>query len=153
MSHCCLFRIVYRHTINSSFPRAMPMASEIGLTFIHLWLGSPSESSPTASIFLFLRLVVPSQSVHMYYHHPRPRVKLNPVHHTVYPHHYMVLSLSRGLRLGQFHQHAGWAIETHSIAFMVAYTVGKFVVMGFHPVTGQLQMLVGMIVDTKHTVD
>jgi hypothetical protein len=153
MSHCCLFQIAYRHTTNSSFPRAVLVASEIGLTFIHLWLGSPSESSSTAHISPFLRLLVPSQSVHMYYHHPRPGVKLDPVHHTVYPRHYTVWSLSRGLRFGQFHLHAGWAIETHSVAFVAAYTVGKFVVMGFHPVTGQLQMLVGMTADTKQTID
>jgi hypothetical protein len=40
-----------------------------------------------------------------------------------------------------------WAIEPHFVALMVACAVGQPVVTSFHPVTGQLQVLAGIIVE------
>jgi hypothetical protein len=40
-----------------------------------------------------------------------------------------------------------WAIEPHFVALVVACTVGQSVVVSFHPVTGQLQVLADIIVD------
>jgi hypothetical protein len=36
---------------------------------------------------------------------------------------------------------------------MVAHTVVQSIVMGFHPVTGQLQVLAGIIVDVMQMVN
>jgi hypothetical protein len=42
---------------------------------------------------------------------------------------------------------AGWAIEAHVFTVVIARAVGQSVVMSFYPVTGQLQVLVGIVVD------
>jgi hypothetical protein len=48
--------------------------------------------------------------------------------------------------LGRFSFLAGGAIEPHIIALVVACAVGHSVIMNFQPVTGQLQVLAGIIV-------
>jgi hypothetical protein len=84
----------------------------------------------------------------MYYHHPRPRVLLYPVHNIIYPDEYLVQAFPRGLTIWRFPLRAGWAIEPHSVfAFLVTCGVGLFIVLSFHPVAGQLQVLAGILVD------
>jgi hypothetical protein len=67
-----------------------------------LWLGSHSDypaNSPSGSL-------IRCQPVQVYYHHPQPRVPLDPVYH-IYPGDYLVWAFLRGLKLGLFSMHAG----------------------------------------------
>jgi hypothetical protein len=115
-------------------------------------LGSHGDNSPTDPAAPSLRPLVPSASltrcepVQVYYHHPRPRIRLDPVYHIIYPGDYLVRALSWGLEIGRFPLRAGWAIESHFFVLVVARTAGKSVVTSFHPVTGQLQVLEGILV-------
>jgi hypothetical protein len=42
---------------------------------------------------------------------------------------------------------AVWAIESHVVAFVESRAVGQSDLMKIHPVTGQLQVLVGTVMD------
>jgi hypothetical protein len=115
-----------------------------------LWLSLHGVYSPTAPS---LRPLIPSgslircEAVQVYHHQPQSRVPLDPVYHIIYMGDYLVWALPWGLGFGWFPLHAGWAIEPHSVALVVAHVVGQYVITSFRPVTGQLQVLVGIIVD------
>jgi hypothetical protein len=92
------------------------------------WLDSHGDYSPTPPS---LKSLVPSgslircQSVQVYHHHPRLRAPLDPAYHIIYPGYCLVRALPWGLRLGRFPLTAGWAIEPHSVALVVARAVGQ----------------------------
>jgi hypothetical protein len=58
-----------------------------------------------------------------------------------------VWALPRGLELGQVPLQMGWATEPNLVVLVAARTVGQSVVMSFHQVAAQLQVLAGIIVD------
>jgi hypothetical protein len=58
----------------------------------------------------------------------------------------------RGLKLGRFPLRAGWAIKPHFVALVEAHAEGQSVITSFRPVTGQLQMLAGIIVNVVYMV-
>jgi hypothetical protein len=87
------------------------------------------------------------EPVQVYYHHLKPGIPLDPVYHIIYPGDYLVWAFPRGLKLERCPLRAGSATEPHSVALMVTCGVGWFIVPSFHPVTGQLQVLVGIRVD------
>jgi hypothetical protein len=68
------------------------------------------------------------------------------VHHIAFPRAYPVRSTPRRLKLMRFALRAGWAIVPRSVAFVAVLTVGQPVVMSFHPVTGYVQLLMGIII-------
>jgi hypothetical protein len=51
------------------------------------------------------------------------------------------------IELGRFNFHAGWTLEPHFVTLVVARAVSQAVIMSFHPVTGQLQVLAVIIPD------
>jgi hypothetical protein len=118
-----------------------------------LWLSFHGDYSPTAHAAPSLTLLVLRGSLirydqaQVYHHQPWSRVLLDPIYHIFYPGDYTLWVLPWGLQLGWFPLRTGWALEPHSVTLVVARTVGQSVVMSFHPVTGQLQVLVGIIVD------
>jgi hypothetical protein len=146
--------MAYRHTVISSFPKAVLAMSVLGLTFLPMARFSRCLlSRPAAPAAPSLRLHIPSdsliscQSFQVYHHHPQSRVPLGPLYHIVYLSYYLVQALPWGLDLEQFPLHAGRAVEPHFVTLVVARALGQSVVASFHPVTGQLQVLAGIIVD------
>jgi hypothetical protein len=117
------------------------------------WLGSQDDQSPTAPAAPSLRLLALTGSlkrfkpVQVYHHHPRSRVPLSPVYHIIYMAHYLVWAHPWGFELERLPLSAGWVIVSHLVALLVVCRVGHVVVPSFHPVTGQLQVLVGITVD------
>jgi hypothetical protein len=85
--------------------------------------------------------------VQVYHHHPRSRVPLDPLYQIIYLDDCLVWALPWGLELMQFPLLVGRAGDPHFDALMVTCAVGQSVVTSFHPVTGQPQMLAGIIVD------
>jgi hypothetical protein len=83
--------------------------------------------------------------------HLRSRVRLDHVHHIVYPCAYNVWTLPRGLKRGRFPLHAEWAIEPHFVAFVVACAVVQFLVTNFNLVIGQLQVVADITMDARKT--
>jgi hypothetical protein len=47
---------------------------------------------------------------------------------------------------------SGWIIKPHFVALVIADAVDQSVVTSFHPVTGQLQVLAGIIVNVVQMV-
>jgi hypothetical protein len=80
--------------------------------------------APSLSALVPSGTQISCETVQVYYHHPRPRILLYPVHHIIYPGDYLVWAFPRGLKLWRFPLHAGWAIEPHSVAFFVTCGVG-----------------------------
>jgi hypothetical protein len=132
-----------------------------GLCLWCLWSVSPSfhgVHSRTAHTVPSLRPLIPNSSlircepVRVYHHHPRPRVPLDPIYNTINLGGYLVWALPWGLDLKRFPFRGGWTIEPHSITLVVTCTVGQSIVMSFHWVTGQLQVLAGIIVHVVYMV-
>jgi hypothetical protein len=120
---------------------------DISATDIHPWSdlhGDCSTATPTA---LSLRPLVPScslvrcETIQVYYHQLRSRVPLDHVHHIVDSGDYLVLEL------GRCAFRSGLTIELHIFALMVTRAVGQFIIPSFHPDTGYLQVLVGIVMD------
>jgi hypothetical protein len=81
------------------------------------------------------------------YHHHRSRVLLDSVYHTIYPGDYILWVLPLGLQLGRFPLHADRVTEPNFVALVVTCAVAQSALTSFHPVSGQLQVLEGIIVD------
>jgi hypothetical protein len=117
-------------------------------------LGSHFDYSPTVPDAHSLRPLVPSSSlirsepVQVYCHECLPKVLLDTAYNTIYPGNYPVWALSWGLETGRFLLRAGRVIEQQLVALVeTPAQLAKSALTSFHPVTGQLQVSAGIIVD------
>jgi hypothetical protein len=134
------------------FPRTVFVTSIIVLAFFPM-ANSNGDYSPTAPAVPSLRPLVPSgsmiwyETVKMYHHLPQFRVRLDSVYHRIYLREYLALAIPYGLKFRRFPLRACWSIKPHIFALVVAREIHQSVVKSIHQVTGQLQMLAGIISD------
>jgi hypothetical protein len=107
--------------------------------------------TPTAPTTPSSRPLIPSASpitcdpVHLYHHHSRCRIPLDPVYHIIYLGDCLVWALPEGLAFGRFPVRVVSAMEPSFVAHVVAHTVGQSFSTSFHLVSGKRQVLAGIV--------
>jgi hypothetical protein len=84
----------------------------------------PLPFAPSLGALVSSDTLIRCELVQVYHHHPRPRILLDSVYHIVYAGDYPVWAFPQGLQFWQFSFRAGWTIEPHSVALLVAGGVG-----------------------------